>query len=121
MKVSNCFLQALVPSGNGRAPDAIANVNASERETKPHIEATVTDGAETGTGSPARRSPATKVRAPKKKKKTSPIWNHFTELLVQEKADGIVIMKKMAECNYIDSIMDCDDGDNTMDLEEEDG
>jgi hypothetical protein len=42
-------------------------------------------------------------------------------LLVQEKADDIVIMKKMAECNYIDSIMDCDDGDNTMDLEEEDG
>ena len=51
MKVSNCFLQAVAPSGNGRAPDAIANVNASEREIKPHIEATVADGAETGTGS----------------------------------------------------------------------
>jgi hypothetical protein len=96
MKVSNCFLQAAAPSGNGRAPDAIANVNASERETEPHKEATGADGAETGTGSPARRSPANKVRAPNKKKKTSLIWNHFTELFLEEKADGIVIMKKMA-------------------------
>jgi hypothetical protein len=98
-------LQAVAPSENGRVSDAIANVNASERETEPHIEATGADGAETGTGSPARRSPTTKVRAPKKKKKTSLIWNHFTELLVEEKADGIVIMKKMAECNCGDSIM----------------
>lgn len=44
-------------------PDVTANVSANERET--NIEATGADGAETGTGSPAR-----KVRAPKKKKKT---------------------------------------------------
>jgi len=66
-------------------------VNASEMETEPHIEVTGADGAKTGTGTPAR-SPATKVRAPKKKKKTSPIWNDITELLVEEKVDGIVTM-----------------------------
>ena len=60
-------------------------------ETEPHIEVTGADGAKTGTGTPAR-SPATKVRAPKKKKKTSPIWNDITELLVEEKVDGIVTM-----------------------------
>ena len=50
-----------------------------------------------------------------KKKTTSPIWNHFTELLVEEKADG---NSNHEDGN--DSIMDRDDGDNTMDLEEED-
>jgi len=83
-------------------------------ETEPHIEVTGADGAETGTGTPAR-SPATRVRAPKKKKKTSPIWNDITELLVEEKADG---NSNHEDGN--DSIMDRDDGDNTMDLEEED-
>ena len=68
-----------MPSVNGREPDA------SERETEPGIEATgaAGDGIEV---LPTRRSSVTKIKGPKKK--TSPVWKHFTEVLIEEKVDG---------------------------------
>ena len=105
----------MAPSGNGRAPDAIANVNASERETKPHIEATGADGAEIGTG-----SQQDEVRPPKsglqRRKRRLHRFGIISLNCLLKKADD---NSNHEDGN--DSIMDRDDGDNTMDLKEEDG
>lgn len=86
-----------VPSVNGREPDA------SERETEPGIEATGAAGDGIEQVLPTRRSPVTKIKCPKKK--TSPAWKHFTEVLIEEKVDGMAVMKRTAECNCCEEVL----------------
>ena len=93
MKVSNCFLQAVAPSGNGRAPDAIANVNACERETKPHIEATGADGAETGTGSQQDEVRPPKSGLQRRKRRLHRFGIISLNCLLKKRRMAIVIMK----------------------------
>ena len=69
------------PSVIGREPDA------SERETEPDTEATGAAGDGIEQVLPTRRSPVTKIKCPKKK--TSPAWKHFTEVLIEEKVDWL--------------------------------
>jgi hypothetical protein len=39
------------------------------------------------------------------KRKTSKIWNHFNEILVEEKEVDLVIQKPMASCMYCDDVL----------------
>ena len=59
------------PSVNGREPDA------TDRETEPNIEATDAAGDGIEKVPPTGRTSVTKIKGPKKK--TSPVWKHFTE------------------------------------------
>jgi hypothetical protein len=59
---------------------------------------TIAAGAETNTDSPNGRTSATKVKLPKKK--TSKVWDHYTEIFVEETVDGMVTKKPMAACKY---------------------
>jgi len=81
-----------VPSVNGRELDA------SERETEPGIEATgaAGDGIEV---LPTRRSSVTKIKGPKKK------LHLFGNISLKEKVDGMAVMKRTAECNYCEEVL----------------
>jgi hypothetical protein len=84
------------PSVNGREPDA------NDRETEPDLEATSAAGDGIENVSSAGRSPVTKIKGPKNK--TSLVWKHFTEVLIEEKVNDMVVIKRMAECNYCDEV-----------------
>lgn len=51
-----------------------------------------------------------------KKKKTSQVWEHYTELVVEEEEEGIVIKKKVAECNYCYDVFVSDSKNGTSRL-----
>jgi len=80
------------PSVNGREPDA------TDRGTEPNIEATDADGDGIEKVPSTGRTSVTKIKGPKKK--TSPVWKHFTEVFIEEKVDDMVVLKMTAECNY---------------------
>ena len=85
------------PSVNGREPDA------TDRETEPNIEATDAAGDGIEKVPSTGRTSVTKIKGPKKK--TSPVWKHFTEVLIEEKVDDMVVLKRTAECNYCQEVL----------------
>lgn len=80
-----------VPSVNGRELDA------SERETEPGIEATGAAGD--GIEVLPTRSSVTKIKGPKKK------LHLFGNISLKEKVDGMAVMKRTAECNYCEEVL----------------
>lgn len=58
--------------------------------------------SETNTYSPNGRT-TTKVKLPKKK--TSKVWDHYTEIFVEETVDDMVINKPMAACMCCDDVL----------------
>lgn len=74
-------LQRSATSVNGGELNGIANANASERDTEVNIEASGAANVVTESEAAAGGTPPTRVK--RAKKKTSPIWKHFTEVFVR--------------------------------------
>lgn len=87
-------MQNSTPSETIRETNGSANIIESE---------TIAAGAETNTDSPNGRTSTTKVKLPKKK--TSKVWDHYTEIFVEETVDDMVIKKPMAACMYCDDVL----------------
>ena len=103
------FLQATsAPSVNGREPDA------TDRETEPNIEATDAAGDGIEKVPSTGRTSVTKIKGPKKK--TSHVWKHFTEVLIEEKVDDMVVLKRTAECNYCQEVLSAESKQGTTRL-----
>ena len=47
-----------------------------------------------------------KIKGAKGKKKTSPIWLHYTEIIAEEEVDDKVIKKVMAKCKYCKKVLE---------------
>ena len=107
-------LQRSATSVNGGELNGIANANASERDTEVNIEASGAANVVTESEAAAGGTPPTRVK--RAKKKTSPIWKHFTEVFVEEKVDDMVIKKPMAACKYCDDVLSSQSNQGTTRL-----
>ena len=107
-------MQRSATSVNGGELNGIANANASERDTEVNIEASGAANVVTESEAAAGGTPPTRVK--RAKKKTSPIWKHFTEVFVEEKVDDMVIKKPRAVCKYCDDVLSSQSNQGTTRL-----
>ncbi|CAN6178955.1 unnamed protein product [Urochloa humidicola] len=75
------------------------NMNASENGIEANVEASVAAESETPTGG------ASSSNVKRKKRRTSKVWQHYTDDFVEEKVGDMVTQKAMAACKYCSDVL----------------
>ncbi|CAL5046611.1 unnamed protein product [Urochloa decumbens] len=101
---SSASKQRSGPSVNEKELDDSTNVNASEQGIEADVQASGAAHDVTESETPTGGTSSSNAKR-RKKRKTSQVWQHYTDVFVEEKVDDMVIQKPMAACKYCTNVL----------------